>query len=49
MSDAQLIHVAKLAVKLSPDDEAKLVALMEAIDDHDDVDTVETNADLSIN
>ena len=47
--DAQLTNVAKLAIKLSSDDEAKLVELMEAIDDQDDVDTVETNADLSIN
>lgn len=45
--DAKLSNVAKLTINLSPNDEAKLVRFMEALDDLDDVEAVETNADLS--
>lgn len=45
--DAKLVNVAKLTITLSSDDAEKLLRLMEAIDELDDVESVETNADLS--
>jgi len=44
--DAKLGHQPKLSLKLSAIDEASLIELMQAIDDHDDVETIETNANL---
>jgi YebC/PmpR family DNA-binding regulatory protein len=44
--DAELARVPKSTMKISGDDAAKLVRLLEAIDELDDVQKVYTNADL---
>lgn len=46
VADAQLANVAKLSLTLSADDEIQLLELMEALHEHDDVESVETNAEL---
>ena len=44
--DTHLTNVAKMTITLSSDDEQKLIRLMEAIDELDDVESIETNAEL---
>ena len=47
VADAKITFVAKMPIKLGAEDQEKLLKLMEAIDELDDVEAIETNADLS--
>ena len=44
--DASLVHVPNVPLPLTDNDQTKLLALMEALDELDDIETVETNADF---